>query len=157
MISRRGELIGVGSLQLERERGGKTEHANMIVPIDLLKLCSTDLRRFGEVDRPARPSLGMYSTEIDNGIVVIGVSGNGQAARAELKAGDVILSVKGEQVASRAGFYRSSGPGTRRRRRAADRASRRRHLRCRWPRPIAANAQGTAAALTVTVEPRVAR
>ena len=36
-ISSRGELIGIGSLQLERERGGKAEHVNMIVPIDLLK------------------------------------------------------------------------------------------------------------------------
>ena len=33
----RGELIGVGSLQLERERNGKSETLNMVVPIDLLK------------------------------------------------------------------------------------------------------------------------
>ena len=37
LISSRGELIGIGSLQLERERDGKSEHVNMIVPIDLLK------------------------------------------------------------------------------------------------------------------------
>src|SRR4051795_6495337 len=37
LISERGELIGIGSLQLERERDGKAEHVNMIVPIDLLK------------------------------------------------------------------------------------------------------------------------
>jgi S1-C subfamily serine protease len=37
LISNRGELIGIGSLQLEREREGKAEHVNMIVPIDLLK------------------------------------------------------------------------------------------------------------------------
>ena len=34
LISNRGELIGIGSLQLERERDGKAEHVNMIVPID---------------------------------------------------------------------------------------------------------------------------
>jgi S1-C subfamily serine protease len=106
MISNNGELIGIGSLQLERERGGKAEHVNMIVPIDLLKPVLTDLRRFGKVDRPARPWLGMYSTEIDNRLVVMGISGNGPAARAELKAGDVILAVKGEKVTSQAGFYR---------------------------------------------------
>ena len=106
MISSSGELIGIGSLQLERERGGKAEHVNMIVPIDLLKPVLTDLRRFGKVNRPARPWLGMYSTEIDNRIVVMGISGNGPAARAELKAGDVILAVKGEKVTSQAGFYR---------------------------------------------------
>jgi S1-C subfamily serine protease len=106
MISNNGELIGIGSLQLERERGGKAEHVNMIVPIDLLKPVLTDLRRFGKVNRPARPWLGMYSTEIDNRVVVIGISGNGPAARAEIKAGDVILAVKGEKVTSQAGFYR---------------------------------------------------
>ncbi|HEY2246085.1 MAG TPA: S1C family serine protease [Bradyrhizobium sp.] len=106
MIANDGELIGIGSLQLERERGGKAEHVNMIVPIDLLKPVLEDLRRFGKVNRPARPWLGMYSTEIDNRIVVMGISGNGPAARAELKAGDVILAVKGEKVTSQAGFYR---------------------------------------------------
>src|SRR6185312_9194042 len=106
LISSAGELIGIGSLQLERERAGKAEHVNMIVPIDLLKPVLTDLRRFGKVNRPARPWLGMYSTEIDNRLVVMGISGNGPAARAELKAGDVILAVKGEKVTSQAGFYR---------------------------------------------------
>ena len=106
LISDKGELIGIGSLQLERERAGKAEHVNMIVPIDLLTPVLDDLRRFGKVSRPARPWLGMYSTEIDNRVVVIGISGNGPAARAELKAGDVILAVKGEKVTSLAGFYR---------------------------------------------------
>jgi S1-C subfamily serine protease len=106
LLSSNGELIGIGSLQLERERGGKAEHVNMIVPIDLLKPVLNDLRRFGKVNRPARPWLGMYSTEIDNRVVVIGISGNGPAARAELKAGDVILAVRGEKVTSQAGFYR---------------------------------------------------
>jgi S1-C subfamily serine protease len=106
LISSRGELIGIGSLQLEREREGKAEHVNMIVPIDLLKPVLDDLRRFGRVNKPARPWLGMYSTEIDNRVVVIGISANGPAARAELKAGDVILAVRGEKVASQTAFYR---------------------------------------------------
>ena len=106
MIANNGELIGIGSLQLERERAGKAEHVNMIVPIDPLKPVLNDLRRFGKVNRPARPWLGMFSTEIDNRVVVIGISGNGPAARAELKAGDVILAVRGEKVTSQAGFYR---------------------------------------------------
>ena len=106
LISGSGELIGIGSLQLEREKAGKAEHVNMIVPIDLLKPAIDDLRRFGKVNKPARPWLGMYSTEIDDRVVVIGISGNGPAARAELKAGDVILAVKGEKITSQAGFYR---------------------------------------------------
>ena len=124
LISSSGELIGIGSLQLERERAGKAEHVNMIVPIDLLKPILDDLRRFGKVNKPARPWLGMYSTEIDNRVVVIGISGNGPAARAELKAGDVILAVKGEKVTSQSRLL-PEAVVTRagRRRRAADRAS----------------------------------
>ena len=113
LISNRGELIGIGSLQLEREREGKSEHVNMIVPIDLLKPVLDDLRKFGRVNKPARPWLGMYSTEIENKVVVVGISAKGPAARAELKAGDVILAVKGEKISSQAQFYRklwSLGP-----------------------------------------------
>ena len=85
----------------------------MIVPIDLLKPVLDDLRKFGRVNKPARPWLGMYTTEIDNRVVVVGIAGKGPAARAELKAGDVILAVKGEKVTSQTGFYRklwSLGP-----------------------------------------------
>ncbi|WP_159011253.1 S1C family serine protease [Bradyrhizobium sp. S69] len=113
LISNRGELIGIGSLQLEREREGKSEHLNMVVPIDLLKPVLDDLRKFGRVNRPARPWLGMYSAEIENKIVVVGISAKGPAARAELKAGDVILAVNGEKVSSQTEFYRklwSLGP-----------------------------------------------
>jgi S1-C subfamily serine protease len=106
LISNRGELIGIGSLQLEREREGKAEHVNMIVPIDLLKPVLDDLRKFGRVNKPARPWLGMYSTEIDGKVVVIGISSKGPAARAELKAGDVILAVNGEKITGHAAFYR---------------------------------------------------
>jgi S1-C subfamily serine protease len=106
LISNRGELIGIGSLQLEREREGKAEHVNMVVPIDLLKPVLDDLKKFGRVNKPARPWLGMYSTEIDNKVVVVGISAKGPAARAELKAGDVILAVAGEKVTSQTGFYR---------------------------------------------------
>ncbi|MDD1534241.1 MULTISPECIES: S1C family serine protease [unclassified Bradyrhizobium] len=106
LLNERGELIGIGSLQLERERGGKAEPVNMIVPIDLLKPILEDLRKFGRVNKPARPWLGLYSTEIDNRVVVIGISANGPAARAELKAGDVILAVDGDKVTSQTAFYK---------------------------------------------------
>jgi S1-C subfamily serine protease len=106
LISTKGELIGIGSLQLERERGGKPEHLNMVVPIDLLKPVLDDLRKFGRVNKPARPWLGMYSTEIENKIVVVGIAAKGPAARAELKVGDVILGVNGDKISNQAAFYR---------------------------------------------------
>lgn len=107
LISASGELIGIGSLQIEREHAGKNEHLNMIVPIDLLKPVLDDLSKFGRVNRPARPWLGMYATEIDDKVVVVGIAPKGPAARAELKTGDLILAVNGRRVSSSAEFYRN--------------------------------------------------
>lgn len=106
LISDSGELIGIGSLQLEREKGGRSEHVNMIVPIDLLGPVISDLRKFGRVNKPARPWLGMYITEVDNRVVVVGIASKGPAARAELKTGDVILAVAGQKVTTQTGLYR---------------------------------------------------
>jgi S1-C subfamily serine protease len=106
LISPQGELIGIGSLQVERERGGETENLNMVVPIDLLKPVLDDLRRFGRVAKPARPWLGFYSTEIEDKVVIVGIAPKGPAARAELKTGDVVLAVKGENVSTLAELYR---------------------------------------------------
>jgi S1-C subfamily serine protease len=65
-----------------------------------------DLRKFGRVDKPTRPWLGVYSTEIEDKIVVVGIAPKGPAARAELKNGDVVVAVKGERVSTLGGFYR---------------------------------------------------
>ncbi len=106
LISPKGELVGIGSLQVERQREGRDEHLNMIVPIDLLKPILNDLRKFGRVNKPVRPWLGLYSTEIEDKIVVVGIAPKGPASRAEIKTGDVVLAVKGERVSTLAGFYR---------------------------------------------------
>ena len=106
LISAKGELIGIGSLQLEREREGKSEHLNMTVPIDLLHPILDDLRKFGRVNRPVRPWLGLYSTEIEDKVVIVGIAPKGPAARAELKTGDVVLAVAGENVSTLAAFYK---------------------------------------------------
>jgi len=106
MISAKGELVGIGSLQVERQREGRDEHLNMTVPIDLLKPILDDLRKFGRVNKPVRPWLGLYSTEIEDKIVVVGIAPKGPAARAELKNGDVVLAVKGERVSTLAALYR---------------------------------------------------
>ena len=107
LINKNGELIGIGSLQLERANDGKNEHLNLIVPIDLLKPILDDMRKFGRVERPVRPWLGVYSTEIEDRVVVVGIAPKGPAARAELKSGDVILAVKGEKVSTLGQFYRA--------------------------------------------------
>lgn len=106
LISSKGELIGIGSLQIEREQNGKSEHLNMTVPIDLINPVLGDLRKFGRVNKPVRPWLGLYSTEIEHKIVIVGIALKGPAARAELKTGDVVLAVAGENVTTLASFYR---------------------------------------------------
>ena len=106
LISPEGRLIGIGSLQIERAREGKGEHLNMTVPIDLLKPILEDLRKFGRVNKPVRPWLGIYCTEVEDRVVVVGIAPKGPAARAELRTGDVVLAVKGEKVTSLASFYR---------------------------------------------------
>lgn len=104
LISASGELIGIGSLQLEREQ--KNQHFNMIVPIDLLKPILNDLRSYGRVNKPARPWLGLFASDFDDKVVVMGVADKGPAARSGIQSGDVILAVNGDAVTSLVEFYR---------------------------------------------------
>jgi len=107
MIGAAGELLGIGSLQLEQARErGVSGHLNMIVPIDLLKPILDDLLRHGRPNRPPRPWLGLYAAEIDDRIVVIGLAEKGPAQRAGLRTGDVLLSVGGEDIRSLADMFR---------------------------------------------------
>jgi S1-C subfamily serine protease len=107
LIGPGGDLLGIGSLQLERTRGGgRAEPINMMVPIDILKPVLNDLVKFGRLSRPPRPWLGLYSTEIDQRIVVAGLAKRGPARRAELKTGDIIVAVGGNEVSDLADFYR---------------------------------------------------
>ncbi len=107
LINERSELIGIGSLQLESTtQGGVTRHVNMMVPVDLLKPILPDLTRFGHANKPARPWLGLYATEIDGAVVIAGLAGKGPAMQAQLKTGDTILAVNGEKVTSLLAFYR---------------------------------------------------
>jgi S1-C subfamily serine protease len=107
LIGSQGELLGIGSLQLDRMRDdAKAEPINMMVPIDVLKPVFDDLLKFGRTNRPVRPWLGIYSTEIDDHIVIAGVAKRGPARRAELKTGDVVLAVGDHEVRELADFYR---------------------------------------------------
>jgi S1-C subfamily serine protease len=78
LIGSGGELLGIGSLQLQHAtpRGG-TLPLNMIVPIDLLTPILDDMTRLGRPNRPARPWLGLYASETENKVVVIGLATQG--------------------------------------------------------------------------------
>ena len=52
--------------------GGKRQDMNMVVPMQLLPPILDDLLRFGRVNRPPRPWLGLYAMEDDEALVVGG-------------------------------------------------------------------------------------
>jgi S1-C subfamily serine protease len=107
MIGRAGELLGIGSLQVQQVReSGTPEPLNMIVPIDLLKPILEDLLTLGRPNHPPRPWLGLNATEVDDKVVVARVSTGGPARRANLRTGDVVLAVAGQEVSDLAGFFR---------------------------------------------------
>jgi S1-C subfamily serine protease len=107
MIGAAGELLGIGSLQLERPgAGGLSEHLNMIVPIDLLKPIADDLTTYGRRNRPPRPWLGLYASEIEDRVVIVGLANGGPAQRAKLRPGDVVLAVGGMEVRGLAALFR---------------------------------------------------
>jgi S1-C subfamily serine protease len=107
MIGAAGELLGIGSLQVQQVREtGSPEPLNMIVPIDILTPVLEDLLTMGRPNHPPRPWLGLNATEIDDKVVVARVSSGGPARRANLRTGDVVLAVAGTEVDELAGFFR---------------------------------------------------
>jgi S1-C subfamily serine protease len=105
MVGPGGDLVGLGSLQLEQ--GGPDGDAvpiNMCVPAELLPPIIEDLAS-GRPVRPPRPWLGVFSQELDEKVVVLQVAKGGPAARAELRRGDVILGLDGDAVDGLADFY----------------------------------------------------
>jgi S1-C subfamily serine protease len=107
VIAADGTLVGIGSLHLQQSReNGPPEQLNMVVPTDLLKPIFDDMLTLGRPNRPARPWLGMYATEVEDKIVVAGLANAGPARRAHVQVGDVILSVGGDEITDLASLFR---------------------------------------------------
>lgn len=107
LIGPDGKLVGLGSLQLEQQRGkGITENINMSIPINLLGGVIEDIIKMGQPNRPPRPWLGLYATDMDGKVVVMGVADRSPAKKAGLAAGDVVLAIGGQPVIDLAGFYK---------------------------------------------------
>jgi S1-C subfamily serine protease len=114
LIGPKGDLLGIGSLQLEQRRAPDiVQHINMIVPIDVLKPVLEDLLVSGRPNRPPRPWLGLYAAEIEDRVVIVGLAEGGPAQRADLRQGDIILAVSGVEVGTLLALFRhiwSLGP-----------------------------------------------
>src|SRR5437879_1222041 len=114
LIGADGRLIGIGSLHVQHANGRELRRdVNMVVPIELLPPILDDMLTYGRPNRPPRPWLGLYATEVDDAIVVAGLSERGPAVKTGLRPGDRILAVRDEPVSSLASFWRrvwASGP-----------------------------------------------
>jgi S1-C subfamily serine protease len=110
LIGPAGDLLGIGSLPIQASGSGpgrrQADEANMLVPIDLVSPILDDLATIGRPNRPARPWLGLYATEIGSSVALLGVAGRGPAQEAGLREGDIVLAVAGSPVSSLAGLFR---------------------------------------------------
>ena len=107
VVNKAGELIGIGSLQVQHaEVEGENVDLNMVVPINLLKPILHDLRTIGKRSQDPRPWIGLYAADVGDNIVVAGIANGGPAADTDLSVGDIILSVDGEEVTELAAFFR---------------------------------------------------
>ena len=160
LIGPAGDLLGIGSLQLQQAvEKGPAQNINMIVPIDLLKPIFDDLMKFGRRNAPARPWLGLFATEVENRLVIVGLADRGPAKRADLRTGDILLSVAGNEVhdlGEPVPPHLGARPG--RRRGAAHHLSRRRHhaaaREIRRARPLPQRAESALTLVVRTSDPR---
>ena len=87
LISADGRLIGIGSLHVQHANGRELRRdVNMVVPIDLLPPILDDMLTYGRPNRPARPWLGLYATEVEDAIIVAGLSERGPASKSRIAA-----------------------------------------------------------------------
>jgi S1-C subfamily serine protease len=107
MIAQDGTLRGIGSLFVQQAHDDETPlNGNMIVPIDLLTPIMDDLLMYGRINKPTRPWLGILTAEVNDYLMVGGLSNGGPAKKAGLKIGDIILEISGNPVSKLMEMYR---------------------------------------------------
>jgi S1-C subfamily serine protease len=107
LFNQKGELLGIGSLLVMDAMGeNRRMPGNMFVPVDLLKPILGEMQKSGTSRLSIRPWLGLTSGESGGRVQVLRVSEDSPAQKAGLKAGDVVLAVDGNKVASLEAFYK---------------------------------------------------
>ncbi|MFN3745843.1 MAG: S1C family serine protease [Hyphomicrobiaceae bacterium] len=111
LIGSAGELLGIGSLQVQQGGGEGSRQSpidiNMIVPIDLLKPILDDLTTIGRPSKSPRPWLGIFAAEVGDRIVIAGMTRRGPASKSSLRVGDIVMSVAGRDVRGLPTFFRN--------------------------------------------------
>jgi S1-C subfamily serine protease len=106
LLSREGKLLGIGSLVVGDAIGKRTNvPGNMFVPIDVLKPVLGDFIANGRSTAKARPWIGINTQEVQGNLIVTRVSPEGPAEDAGLKAGDIIVGIRGQEIKGQADFY----------------------------------------------------
>ena len=112
LINADGRLIGIGSLHVQNANGRELRRdVNMVVPIELLPPILDDMLTYGRPNRPARPWLGLLAQEVEDAIVVAGLTENGPAAKSGLRPGDRIVAVRDDSISSLASLWRTVWAG----------------------------------------------
>ena len=106
LLSRDGKLLGIGSLAVGDAMGKRTQvPGNMFVPIDVLKPVLGDVVANGRTTGKVRPWIGVNTQEVQGNVIVTRVSPESPADDAGLKAGDIIVGIRGQQIKGQADFY----------------------------------------------------
>lgn len=106
LLSRQGKLLGIGSLVVGDAMGKHNNvPGNMFVPIDVLKPVLGDFIANGRSTAKSRPWIGINTQEVQGNVIVTRVSPESPAEEAGLKAGDVIVGIRGQEIKGQADFY----------------------------------------------------
>lgn len=105
LINLKGELIGINTAILSKSGGNVG--IGFAIPIDMANSVLTQLIKYGEVKRgqlgvqiqDIKPdTIEIMSLDIKKGVLVVAVSKNSPAEKAGIKAGDIIISLNGDEV-----------------------------------------------------------
>jgi len=107
LIGPDGKLVGIGSLVLQQGEEGRRLDLNMVVPVHRLSPVLNDLVTLGRVNRPARPWLGLYATEDEEGVAIASLAPGGPAENCGVRSGDRVLAVEGVVVTDLAEMWRA--------------------------------------------------
>ncbi|HSN41670.1 MAG TPA: S1C family serine protease [Burkholderiales bacterium] len=106
LLDSEGKLLGIGSLVVGDAMGTRTNvPGNMFVPIDIIKPVLGDFVANGKSTARPRPWIGINTQEVQGNLIVMRVSPEGPAEAAGLKAGDVIVGMRGQPLKGQADFY----------------------------------------------------
>jgi S1-C subfamily serine protease len=92
-----GGVIGIPTLAAaDPQLGGAANGIGFAIPSNTVKRIASQIIRYGHVVNSGRPYLGVKIGDTGNGVYVGEVSAGSPAAKAGLKAGDVIVAIDGK-------------------------------------------------------------